>query len=223
MNASVLHRLRDWLRDASLADGARLPPERALAERLCVTRAELRKALDVLQAEGRLVRHVGRGTFLRDPVDSRSARSGALAAIAERTSPHEAMAARMVLEPELARLAALNGSARQIAELKRLAREMREVDDWDSYEELDSAFHDLIAESAGNPLLLEVSRIVNGVRQAVVWGRLYLPKERPTPDYHSFREHDDIVAALEARDRGGARQAMRRHIESTLGTMMAGD
>ena len=47
--------------------GARIPPERVLAEELRVSRADLRKALLVLETEGRLDRQVGRGTFVRDP------------------------------------------------------------------------------------------------------------------------------------------------------------
>lgn len=219
----VLSKLRDWLNTAPLSEGARLPPERRLAETLGVSRTELRKALLVLETEGRLDRHVGRGTFLRDPQRSSVIDAASLAVLAERTGPHEAMVARTVLEPELARLAAFHATPRQLSELKRLAAEMRRARDWQAYEDLDAAFHDLIAESAGNPLLREISRIVNGVRKAVVWGRLFLPADGPTPGYHSFAEHDAIVAALERRDRAGARDAMRRHIESTLSTMMADD
>ncbi len=45
--------------------GARLPTERQLAHDLGVSRAAVRHAMAVLQAEGRVSREVGRGTFLR--------------------------------------------------------------------------------------------------------------------------------------------------------------
>ena len=45
--------------------GARLPTERQLAQDLGVSRAAVRHAMAVLQAEGRVSREVGRGTFLR--------------------------------------------------------------------------------------------------------------------------------------------------------------
>lgn len=220
---ATLPKLRNWLSAANLSEGDRIPPERELAEALRVSRADLRKALLVLESEGHLDRQVGRGTFVRDPSASGLADAAKLALLAQRTGPHEAMTARLALEPELARLAALHASPFQIAEMRRLADAMRHAPDWETYEELDSRFHDLIAEATGNPLLLEISRIVNGVRREVVWSRLYLPEGRPTPDYHSFEEHDAIVAALERRDRAGSRDAMRRHINSTLGTMMADD
>src|SRR6266567_8997653 len=47
--------------------GTRLPTERQLALDLGVSRAAIRHAMAVLQAEGRVSREVGRGTFLRGP------------------------------------------------------------------------------------------------------------------------------------------------------------
>src|SRR6266702_2387796 len=49
------------------AYGTRLPTERQLAVDLGVSRSAVRHALAVLQAEGRVSREVGRGTFLRFP------------------------------------------------------------------------------------------------------------------------------------------------------------
>src|SRR5579859_5613939 len=49
------------------AHGVRLPTERRLAVDLGVSRSAVRHALAVLQAEGRVSREVGRGTFLRLP------------------------------------------------------------------------------------------------------------------------------------------------------------
>ncbi len=48
--------------------GTRLPTERQLALDLGVSRAAIRHAMAVLQAEGRVSREVGRGTFLRGGV-----------------------------------------------------------------------------------------------------------------------------------------------------------
>ena len=47
--------------------GSRLPTERQLALDLGVTRSSVRHALALLEAQGRISREVGRGTFLREP------------------------------------------------------------------------------------------------------------------------------------------------------------
>jgi len=218
-----LDRVRAWFARAELTDGARLPPERELARTLGLSRSDLRNALFVLEAEGRLERKVGSGTYVRHPAPSDPGEAGGLDvnALAERTGPHEAMVARLALEPELTQMAALHATPRQLGELRRLADSMREASSWRVYEELDAAFHDLIARSAGNPLLYEVFNIVNGVRMIVVWRRLSPPDAAPPPDYHSFREHEAIVTALEQRDRIGAQKAMRAHLQSTIHAMTA--
>ena len=70
ISAGTRHRLADLIladsQRAGLGPGSRLPTERQLALDLGATRSSVRHALAVLQAEGRISREVGRGTFLRD-------------------------------------------------------------------------------------------------------------------------------------------------------------
>lgn len=221
MSAKVLSRVRTWIAASDLAEGGRLPPERVLCATLGISRAELRKALLVLESSGILARQVGRGTFLTKKPEQRKSGSaeGTIAYLAERTGPHEAMMARLALEPEIARMAALHASPRQLRDLRRLATAMRSAASWLAYEEMDSQFHDILAGASGNSLLHTLHKIMNGVRFVVVWRRLNTPKIAPDPDYHSFDEHDVIVAALEERDGNRAYKAMQAHLQSTLSTM----
>lgn len=219
---SGLERLRAWLRDTDPEVGRRLPPERALAATLSMSRPELRKALAVLEVEGRIIRHVGRGTFVASPSDVLQS-PATIAALAKRTGPHDAMMARLSFEPELAHLAALHATPIQIAQAQALASDIRGAKTWDAYERMDHALHDLIAASAGNVLLYELFKIMNAVRQVVVWRQLSSGFEGPLPSYHSFDEHDTIIAAIAGRDRSGARAAMRRHLQSTLNAMTVDD
>ena len=83
--------------DPTLA--TRLPPERRLVETLGLNRPALRKALAVLEAEGQIWRHVGKGTFVGTrPLND----LGDVAAIARKTNPGEVMRTRVLLEPEVA-------------------------------------------------------------------------------------------------------------------------
>lgn len=215
----TLHRLQDWLAGVGFAPGDRLPPERELSQTLGVSRAELRKALAVLEIDGVLQRQVGRGTYLRR-VDGTSVADSAIPRLAEQTSPHEAMMARLTLEPELAALAAIHATPRQLVEARRLGEVMRTSKSWEDYERLDAEFHCAIAEAAGNSLLSELHRILNAVRVSVVWPRLAVPEGGPPADYHSFAEHDAILDALDRRDRTGAHAAMRAHLKSIRTTLL---
>jgi DNA-binding FadR family transcriptional regulator len=210
--------VRDWLNHASQDAGTRLPPERKLAEALDLSRPELRKALAVLENEGRIYRHVGRGTFVTSPSNIMPTPES-LSSLTQRTGPHDAMMARMALEPELAQLAALHATPLQISRAQALTQNIRTATTWEDYEQLDHALHDLIAESAGNVLLHELHKIMNAVRQVVVWRKLAPGISGPPVGYHSFDEHDAIVAAIASRDRTAARTAMRAHLQSTLNTM----
>ena len=62
-DTGALKALREFLVDQELSLNGKLPPERQLCAEFGVTRGRLRKAMAVLEAEGQVWRHVGRGTF----------------------------------------------------------------------------------------------------------------------------------------------------------------
>lgn len=212
-----------WLAASGAVPGDRLPAERILSEQLHMSRGELRKALTMLEAEGVVERHVGRGTYLRRPAAAAKGNESLVTRLAEITSPHAAMMARLSLEPELAGHAAIHAAPRHLAEARTLADGMREAANWSEYEALDARLHELIAVASGNPLLAELHRIVNGVRVSVVWSNLQLPAGGPPSDYHSFAEHDAIIEALERRDRSEAHAAMKTHLRSVRATLLKDD
>ncbi len=140
----------------------RLPSERALAAQLGVGRRTLRRALEVLEAEGHIWRQQGKGTFL-GPRPLRGEVS--LVELSSRTNPLEVMEARLEIEPALARLAALRASNGDIDRLKHLAQktEFMADGDCDSRELWDGAFHRAIAEAAGNSLLFAFVDVVDRI------------------------------------------------------------
>lgn len=223
MADQVLTRMRNWITNSNLSDGDRFPPERALCIKLGVSRAELRKAYHVLETEGQLIRSVGRGTFLSKT--KKPNKGGVIdktiMSLAESTSPLEAMNARLVVEPQIARLAAMHATPKHLKELRRLADQMRDASSWSRYEELDRDFHEMIADAAGNSLLRAVHKIINRVRLVVVWRKLQTTEQHPPDTYHSFAEHDAILDALTQRKGADAYAAMQAHLESTLAAMMA--
>ena len=215
--------LVNWLQERGTAPGERLPPERKLSETLRMSRGELRKAMTALEAEGFVERHVGRGTFLREPSPADVNYEPLFSRLSEITSPHDAMMARLSLEPELAGYAAIHASPRHLIEARSLCAGMRSAKNWAEYEELDARLHELIAIASGNPLLVELHRIVNAVRLSVVWSVIETPQKCTPKDYHSFAEHDEIILALERRDRVAAHAAMRVHLKSVRATLLKDD
>jgi DNA-binding FadR family transcriptional regulator len=209
--SGALGQLRAYLAQRELPADSRLPPERELSRALGVTRAEVRKALAVLEAEGQLWRHVGKGTFIGSrPLDS----AADVASITRRTNPTEVMRTRLLIEPEVARLAALNATPGHIAEMRVCLERTRAAATWRQYEAWDNRLHRVIAEATQNHLLLALLDTLAAVRRAVAWGRLRANPVKPDPDHHSFAEHEAIVAAIEERDMARAAESMRRHLET---------
>jgi DNA-binding FadR family transcriptional regulator len=216
--ATLLTLLQAYLATAPLPADGRLPPERELAATLGASRSSLRKALAALEAEGQLWRHVGKGTFLgQRPISQ----IGDVAAVASRLGPVAVLQARLVLEPALARLAALNANAAQLSGLAALAEATEAAPSWRQYEGRDATLHRAIAEAAGNPLLLSLFDHAAAVRRAVTWARPRGPEDGPPRDHHSFAEHRAIVAAIAARDAAASEAAMRAHIGTVLARLGA--
>lgn len=216
--ATAAERLRDFLAGAAISADGRLPPERDLAGRLGVSRAELRKALADLEAEGIIWRHVGKGTFVgARPVDT----VADVAALTRRTNPSEVMQARLSIEPEMARLAALHATSADLGELGSCIARSRQAETWRQYEAWDNRFHRAVGEATGNALLLGLLDTLTAVRRAVTWGRLRYSPVKPDPAHHSFEEHEAIVAAIADRDATAAATAMRTHIRSVERNLLA--
>lgn len=199
------------------SDG-RLPTECELAERLGVGRRAVRRALDVLEAEGRIWRRQGKGTFV-DPPPARTARLAE--GLAVRSNPVDVVEARLEIEPALARLSALLARPDEARRMRHLAEEISTASDSDARELHDSALHRMIAATAGYPILLAVFDIVDQVRQDDVWHHL---RERARSHERTrlfAQQHVAIVEAIDARDAPGASEAMCAHIRALQEALLA--
>jgi DNA-binding FadR family transcriptional regulator len=207
---AALVQLQAYLAQMDHAGETRLPAERELSESLGVSRGDLRKALAVLEKDGRIWRHVGRGTFVGSgPVEE----TIGISEIAGRTNPADVMRARLILEPEIAREAALHATLSDIAAMRQSLVQTREAVTWRQYENVDNLLHRQIAQASRNNVLLGLFDVLNAVRRTVVWGRLRSEGARPPADHHSFADHERIVEAIAERDLGGAAAAMRLHLQ----------
>lgn len=178
-----------------------------------MSRATLRKALDALERDGLIWRHVGKGTFVADGTAPR-APSGAMVELGRQLTPFRMMRARLAIEPAIAREAAVNASGETLQKMQRAIERAKSATTWKEYETQDDIFHRSVAEASDNLLLLALFDQLNEVRRAVAWGSVTRESARPSPDHSSFAEHDAIAAAIASRDAGAAYEAMRKHLGS---------
>jgi GntR family transcriptional regulator, transcriptional repressor for pyruvate dehydrogenase complex len=225
----ALSRVREFIDKQAISLDGRIPPERTMASELGVGRRSVRRALDVLEQEGRIHRHQGRGTF----IDTRSPVPGALNAVSsdgpvrgagtrslsatldyvlDHTNPLEVIEVRLATEPVMARLAALRASQSEIKRLQTLAAKTATASDADTYERADALFHRTIAEASRNTLFLAFFDTMGASQRDVGWRRLgengHCYKRQSV--YAGF--HKSIAAAIAARNGQEAYNQMQRHL-----------
>ncbi|TNC29117.1 FadR/GntR family transcriptional regulator [Amycolatopsis alkalitolerans] len=200
--------------EGTLSPGTKLPTERDLVERLGAPRSAVRRALEVLEREGVVSRHVGRGTFLTDNALRRL--DGAPAD----TSPAEIMQVRQLLEPQVATFAARVATQADLDRIRECLTAGGSAEDFDGFERWDARLHRSIATAAHNGLLMSMFDVMNTARSLPVWGSL--KRRTSTPElrrcYH--REHTEIVEALCDRDPLGAGEKMRRHLDHVADSLL---
>ncbi len=206
----ALAKLREYIQTKNLANDGRLPTERAFAETFNVGRRSIRRALEVLEAEGLIWRRQGAGTFVGEKPDDWSTQVTEMVAS---TDIMEIMEVRLRIEPQLAQLAAMRAKPAEVERMRALVKKTGESTDADAKELWDGSLHRQIAQSAGNKLFLSIFDVVNRIRQDDAWQSIReLARRSGTNGKASFEQHVAIVDAIADRDPARAGEAMRQHL-----------
>jgi GntR family uxuAB operon transcriptional repressor len=199
--------------NSSAAPGLRLMTERQLASDLGVTRTMIRRALAILEAEGRVSREVGRGTFLRDP----DAQRPLLGPGTTRTGDHEVgpadvMAARRLIEPQVLPLVVSWATTRDFEEMRRCLEGGAAAEGYDEFEVWDFALHHAVMAASRNRLLLDMYAIIERARRGAIWGSLKRRSDSSERRAAYQQDHVELIDALRARDVPLAVAAMETHL-----------
>jgi DNA-binding FadR family transcriptional regulator len=204
--AAVLELIEREIAARGVGPGGRLPTERELAQSSGQSRTAVRRALEILEADGRVVRHVGRGTFLAPAVPG----PGSAGAVA--TSPAEIMAVRLLIEPRMMPLAVAAATQADFDEIQRCLAGGEEAASFEDFETWDAALHRAFAAATHNSLLASVMRMVSDARDQPLWGTLKRRSSTPERRDAYRREHRAIARALAERHAEAATDAMREHL-----------
>jgi GntR family transcriptional repressor for pyruvate dehydrogenase complex len=205
----VVRHIRQLIESGKLRGGERLPPEREFARELGISRASLRAGVGYLAAMGVLnVRH-GVGTFVDDGPPALSAASFELMYSLHGFTPRQIFEARLIIEGNLAALAAERGRDEQFDALADEVIEMEATHDHpQAYLIHDVRFHRLIGEASGNPILGAIMETISASFYDT--RRLTVAHARDLRD--STEMHRDIYRAVRKRDSRGARRLMELHL-----------
>lgn len=195
---------------AQMPEGARLPPERDLAERFGVSRPVVREVLSRLASDGIVVSRRGAGSFVRRPPTSHLLASVPTDALRSTLGTFEI---RIAVEPEAAKLSAARRTDAEAATLVRLADELATaLAAGQPSHDIDLELHRTIAISTRNPMFETIfEQIGASVAEIMVAGE-GVTAAAPSLSIRMADEHLAIVDAIGARDGDAAASAMRNHL-----------
>jgi len=203
LHEEAVDRLRDLIVRGQLAPGTRLN-ERVLTGQLGISRTPLREAIKLLATEGLVELLPNRGAIVA-PLDAARLR--------------EALTVMGALEALAGELACANATAEQLGEIRALHYEMLAMHargDLAGYFKYNQAIHLKLVEASGNEVLATAYRQLNAnVRRARYMANL--SKERWDA---AVREHEEILAALGARDATRLKALLRDHLAAKLAAVL---
>jgi GntR family transcriptional repressor for pyruvate dehydrogenase complex len=206
---SVVQLIERLIVEQKLAVGEALPPERELAARLAVSRNILREALRILNQKGLVQVIAGRGAFVQQPSPQIIGDSLALLFQVQQVRLTDICDARLLIEPEVARLAAERATGEDIARLQELMHQLHATRaSTAAHVESDLRFHRAIAEAARHSVY---QVLVDALRTPVLRAMALAaaaPKSLETSDVY----HLAILTAIADHDPEAARVAMRQHM-----------
>jgi DNA-binding FadR family transcriptional regulator len=197
-----------------LSDGLRLPPERDLIETFRVSRTVIREAVAVLASRGLLESRPRHRPVVRRP-GFEAALAAADAVVGHLLRQPDGVKnlydVRILLEAALVRHAALHARRRHIEALDRaLAENEAAIPDSERFYATDMAFHAVLYEIPGNPVLPAVHRAFTEWLEPH-W--LKMPRS-PERNRINFGRHRDILAAIRDRDPDAAEAALLSHLNT---------
>lgn len=190
----IVDRIFEAIIDQRLPPGTKLS-EAALCEAFGVGRMRIRQSLLLLSSKQVVELLPNRGAFVASPTAEQA---------------QEVFEARLMIEPNSARLAAERATAQDLLMLRQHLDKEHEAHRGSKRREairLSGQFHVLVAQVAGNSVALRmVKELVT--RTSLIIGIFGSPGISNCRD----EDHDEIFRAFESRDGDAASQIMSRHL-----------
>lgn len=198
----IVGQLRQMIYDGDLEPGSRLTEEE-LSQHFGVSRTPLREALKLLTSEGLITIEPNRGATVTQ------------LSVAEIAETFPVMG---VLEALAGELAAVHADDDDLAELRtihdEIVRQYRKKD-LKAYFTANQMFHERLVTAAHNQTLAtHYHQLAGRVRRARYRANLSAKRWK-----QSVAEHQQIIAALEARDGATLAQVLRAHIDHKFETV----
>lgn len=199
----------------------RIDAERDLAQEFGESRATVRKALEFLEHYNIVARKPNSGTYVIYRPATIHAAPGGLAdiidirSVAENASPFELNVVCSILEPEMARLATLYMSARDVTRLRTILEQLDNiVAEAHRFAHLEKEYLLAIAEGTHNPVINAIYKIITGIRRQPHFCAPRIKALSPERIRDAQLRLRSLYRALEVRDVESAVECMKLVLSS---------
>jgi GntR family transcriptional repressor for pyruvate dehydrogenase complex len=212
LGEQVAAQLAEQIAEGQWMPGDKLPTESELCATLRIGRSTLREALKSLAYVGLVQMRPGEGTFVLANTQLLADRIRNRGILKSQKELQDVSEARLILETELAALAAERSEPADLEALERILEQMKRSLEGDGrdYAALDVDFHLAIATCSKNQLLHELLVPIRSVLQEFIAKSQELPGIKENAHEH----HMKIIAALRQRNPEKARRTMRAHLHT---------
>lgn len=208
LSEKVANNIKKMIIDHELKPGDKLANEIDLAEKLNVSRSTIREAIKILISMNILEIRRGKGTFVcekpgiaADPLGVTFMNKKDLLLYLFET--------RLIIEPEMAALAAERASEKNLDRLQTVFHKMKEeILQGKDHTETDISFHNIIAKSTQNPI---IQRIVPIINDSIKEG-YQETKDIPESGEKVIIHHEKVLEAILQKSPQQAKHYMREHI-----------
>jgi len=155
----IVQQIKDQIKKGILKPGEKLPSERKLGDLLGVSRASVREAIQALAFSGYLEVIQGKGTYILEVATKYDEIVNFFSEFSNYSLDY-LMEARIMLEGEFARLAALNANQKEIDKIEYIFSEIVNHVDVNTFFVKDLEFHLAVADATHNPIMSGMMKII---------------------------------------------------------------
>jgi GntR family transcriptional regulator, transcriptional repressor for pyruvate dehydrogenase complex len=207
----VVDSIRELIRARSLKVGDILPTEMQLASMFGAGRNTIREAVRILKAYGIVESRQKLGTVITDRRWDAVADLYSFGLDISVSTFEDVQGFRRLIEINLAETIFARIDAPTIVRLREINEELRSAEILRTTQ-LDFAFHETLVGVAGNRTLSDVY----GIIRPIIMQLMQLGKKVRVAVDGTYLEHEDVIRAIEARDRIAYAYHMNRHLRAGL-------
>jgi GntR family transcriptional regulator, transcriptional repressor for pyruvate dehydrogenase complex len=212
----VSEKIIEYIQQAGMKPGDRLPTEQGLGEQFGVSRNIVREAIKYLAATGLVAARKGVGVYVAGTPHLIASPAINLSMQVDPEHIQALFDFRCMQEMLTARIATAQITLVELRNLEKIVatnQRYAQAGDWDPFLASDDDFHRKIAEATHNPFFVET---VSSIMQLQRWAIKVVTGGAPGSMVIAAQQHEVIFDAIKDGQPEAAAQAVKTHIETVL-------